>query len=89
MLLFIVARDDPDRYRDLRHWFRGHRDVAVVLDRRYGERRLEDQPWPYERRASQRRRNQHVEQELALLGWSVVEGADAIELTATAGVASS
>ena len=37
--------------------FEGHEDVAIVVDRRYGERRTRQQPVAVERRRMERRRS--------------------------------
>jgi hypothetical protein len=39
MLIFVVARDRPDRYEQLRRHFGNREDVRVILDRRDGEHR--------------------------------------------------
>lgn len=36
--------------------FEGREDVEVIVDRRYGERRIQKRPVPAERRSGQRRR---------------------------------
>jgi hypothetical protein len=39
MLIFVVARDRPDRYEELRRQFEDRDGVKIILDRRNGERR--------------------------------------------------
>jgi hypothetical protein len=39
MLIFVVARNRPDRYEELRRQFGDRDGVRIILDRRNGERR--------------------------------------------------
>jgi hypothetical protein len=39
MLIFVVARDRPDRYEELRRQFEDRDGVKIILDRRNGEHR--------------------------------------------------
>ena len=74
MLLFVVARDRLDRYDDLHQKFARGGDVAVLLDRREGDRRKRAGAFPgVEQRRRERRRRFHVEKELKILGWSMID----------------
>jgi hypothetical protein len=74
MLLFVVARDRLDRYEELQRTAAGQSGVSVILDRREGDRRERERTFPgAERRRPERRRRFHVEKELKLLGWSVID----------------
>jgi hypothetical protein len=62
MLIFVVARDRPDRYEQLRRHFGNREGARIVLDRRNGERRAS--------LGEERRRfddDTHLE-----FGWSVI-----------------
>jgi|RhiMetdeSRZDD1v2_1073273.scaffolds.fasta_scaffold156355_2 hypothetical protein len=54
--LIIVQSDRRDLYSDLRRNFKPDKRVDVILDRRRGERRLEDGPVASDRRRQPRRR---------------------------------
>lgn len=74
VLLFVVARDRLERYEDLRQRFSSGNDVEVILDRREGERRARERGFrDVERRRHERRRRFHVDKELKLLGWSMID----------------
>ncbi len=80
MLVFLVGRTRLDRYEELGRRFAGWRDVRVVLDRREGDRRGAGRQYEgADRRWRQRRRRPRVEQELSLLGWSVIDTDEAAE----------
>lgn len=70
-LLMIVSRDRPALYEHLRTEFEGDHGIAVVLDRRLGERRRASEPVTPEQRRADRRR-QDVDQQLRRLGWATV-----------------
>lgn len=74
-ILMIVARDRPDLYDRLRQEFSGDRAVAVVLDRRFGERRSEtaDAATTEQRLADRRQRD--IEDGLQRLGWATARRA--------------
>ena len=65
--LFIVSRDFPDLYEYLTERFSDDEKAAVLLDRRYGERR---RAWSgfeghqLDRRQADRRFRTHLEEEL-------------------------
>lgn len=61
--LFLVSRDRPELYEQLVRDFADDRDVQVVLDRRFGERRQRLQEHRPERRRADRRRS--------LDGWTI------------------
>ena len=68
-LLMIVARNEPKLYERLRLEFDGDDEVAVVLDRRVGERRRLPQTVTADQRRTDRRRALADEQ-LKHLGWA-------------------
>ena len=68
-VLMIVARDRTELYERLRQEFANDRAVAVVMDRRYGQRRRATVAvTPEQRRAERRRRD--IEDDLRRLGWA-------------------
>lgn len=72
-LLFIVSRDNHDQYEVLKRHFAGEeRVVEVVLDRRKGERRVDDVPPEIERRRGEDRRQHNIEGELQAKGWALI-----------------
>ena len=70
-LLFVVDRNESDRYEYLRRAFSSDDRVAVILDRRHGERRSSRTRIPNDRRRVDRRirENHH---ELARLGYALI-----------------
>jgi hypothetical protein len=68
-LLMIVARNEPKLYERLRLEFEGDDEVAVVLDRRVGDRRRLPQAVAADQRRADRRRALADEQ-LKHLGWA-------------------
>jgi hypothetical protein len=70
-LLFLVARDQPDLWDQLNKEFSG-RDVAVVVDRRRGERRRAEGSSADNRRQSERRESAEVDREVRSRGFSVI-----------------
>lgn len=70
-LLFLVARDQPDLWDQLSKEFSG-RDVAVVVDRRRGERRRQEGDAGAERRHSDRRSREDIDREVRSRGFSVI-----------------
>ena len=75
-VLMIVARDRESLYERLCGEFAGDSAVIVVLDRRYGERRLRSEPGSSEQPESERRqrdrRQRQIEDQLRRLGWATV-----------------
>ena len=69
--LWIIPRDDPERYEYFRNHFADRPDVEVILDRRQGKRRRRVEGSPIERRRGERRRSS-VERDLAILGFALV-----------------
>jgi hypothetical protein len=63
-LLFVVSRDDVDRYHLLKR--------AFVLDRRFGERRQRGGLAAVERRLNGDRRRREVADDVQRLGWAIV-----------------
>ena len=70
-VLMIVSRERPGLYAHLCQEFEGDQAIAVVLDRRFGERaRASESSTPEEQQAERRRRG--VDQQLRSLGWATV-----------------
>ena len=71
--LFIVSREQLDLYRYLSREFSREADVRVILDRRYGERRVGREPrMSRERRRADRRARQDVRTQITTLGYAFV-----------------
>ncbi len=70
--LWIVARDHIGLYESLQHAYRESDTIAVVLDRRLGERRRGAQPVPGERRSRDRRKPMTLADDVRLRGYVVV-----------------
>jgi hypothetical protein len=68
-VLMIVARDRADLYDRLRQEFANDRAVAVVLDRRYGQRRQACVAVTAEQRQAERR-HRDIDDDLRRLGWA-------------------
>ena len=54
-MTIVVQRPYAHLEKELRSTFVGHEGVQVMVDRRYGERRLTEQPVSVERRRADRR----------------------------------
>jgi hypothetical protein len=74
-VLMIVARDRPDLYDRLRQEFNNDRAVAVVLDRRFGERRREVVEAATAEQRQRDRRRRDVDDGLQRLGWATARTA--------------
>jgi hypothetical protein len=74
-MLFIVARDQPALYQTLLTEFGAERDIEVLYDRRFRERRRQQVMWPEERRRGDRRNRPDVDSQLQSLGWVLVRSA--------------
>ncbi len=71
--LFIVSREQLDLYRYLSREFSAESDVQVILDRRYGERRVGgDSRTTRERRRAERRARSEVRSQITTLGYAFV-----------------
>lgn len=71
-LLFVVGRNESRRYEYLCRAFEGDERVAVILDRRHGERRNSRARIPNDcRRADRRIRKNHCQ--LAHLGYALID----------------
>ena len=70
-LFFVVSRGYPHVYDDLRAAFRESAEVAIVLDRRFGDRRRQQAPPPCEDRRKAERR-QPPDDRFASIGWRIV-----------------
>lgn len=71
-MLFIVARDQPDLLASLEREFASEREVQVLFDRRYGERRQQPLRVVEDRRRLDRRMRPQVDAHLQAIGWVVV-----------------
>ncbi len=71
-LLFVVSRDSVKRYEDLKRAFSDREAVAVILDRRRGERRRPDARPGADRRRADRRSRPEIDAELKSIGYSVI-----------------
>ena len=69
VILMIVARDRPDLYDRLLKEFGRDRAVAVVLDRRFGQRRRSEVTVTEDHRQAERRLRD-IEDDLRRLGWA-------------------
>jgi len=70
-LVFIVSRHRPKLHDYLQDEFARNAEVAVIVDRRLGERRLQE----VERRPERRqidRRQALVDERLRAMGWAIV-----------------
>ncbi len=56
-MCIIIRRPYAHLGEEIRRTFKGQKDVRVVVDRRYGERRLGQQPVVVERRRADRRKS--------------------------------
>jgi hypothetical protein len=74
-VLMIVARDRPDLYDRLRQEYNPDRAVAVVLDRRFGERRREVVEAATAEQRQRDRRRRDVDDGLQRLGWATARTA--------------
>jgi len=70
-LVFIVSRHRPKLHEYLQNEFAGNDEVAVIVDRRLGDRRLREVEHGPERRQTDRRQAQ-VDERLQSLGWAIV-----------------
>jgi hypothetical protein len=57
MYYVIIGRDCATMQQELVTGVQGRKDVRVTLNRRYGERRADDQPKSPDRRRKERRRS--------------------------------
>ena len=62
--LIIVARDQPELWRALTREFGQSQEIRVLLDRRLGERRKEDQVYAPDRRGMDRRSLPRIEDDV-------------------------
>jgi hypothetical protein len=70
-LVFVVSRQQPERYDFLKRAFSDEETVEIVLDRRRGQRRRQSVASDTERRRSDRRtmdRNGEIDR----LGWTLI-----------------
>jgi hypothetical protein len=70
-LVFVVSRQQPERYDFLKRAFNDEETVEIVLDRRRSQRRRQSDPPAPERRRGDRRtlyRNGEIDR----LGWTLV-----------------
>ncbi|MBI2462608.1 MAG: hypothetical protein HYV61_14155 [Candidatus Rokubacteria bacterium] len=73
--LVIVRQDRPSLYEYFKTYTEKPGEIAVISDRRIGERRQQPDPVPFERRRRQRRTplSPHQEQELEEMWFRIVE----------------
>jgi hypothetical protein len=57
MYYVIISRQCANMQRELASAFQGRKDITVILDRRYGERRVDREPTPRNRRRKDRRQS--------------------------------
>ena len=62
--LIIVARDQPELWRALTREFGQSQEIRVLLDRRLGERRKDDQFYAPDRRGMDRRSMRRIEDDV-------------------------
>jgi hypothetical protein len=70
-LVFIVSRHRPKLLEYLQQEFAGNAEVAVIVDRRLGDRRLREVGHGEERRQADRRQAL-VDERLRSMGWAIV-----------------
>lgn len=70
-LVFIVARHRAKLHEYLQQEFAGNDEVAIIVDRRLGERRLREVEPGQERRQTDRRQAL-VDERLRSMGWAIV-----------------
>ena len=70
-LVFIVSRHRPKLHEYLQQEFAGNAEVAVIVDRRLGERRLQEIDRSSDRRQTDRRQAL-VDERLRSMGWAIV-----------------
>ena len=73
LFLYVVARDRRDLYEQLKAEFAGRDGVAVVLDRRRGERRRSSRTLGSDLRRAGRRKQPELDHELRTVGSFVTE----------------
>ena len=77
-LVFVVSREALDHYESFRRAFADDDKVAVILDRRsgerrkIGERRKTSSPRDAERRRTDRRSKPRIDDRLRWQGWAMV-----------------
>lgn len=57
MYYVVISRQCANMQQELAAALHGRKDIRVILDRRYGERRVENKPTPLERRRRDRRKS--------------------------------
>jgi len=70
-LVFIVSRHRPKLHEYLQKEFAGNAEVAVIVDRRLGERRLREVDHRPDRRQIDRR-DALTDERLRSMGWAIV-----------------
>jgi len=70
-LVFIVSRHRSKLHEYLQQEFAGNDEVAIIVDRRLGERRLQEVEQRPERRQTDRRQAL-VDERLRAMGWAIV-----------------
>ncbi|HEY7541114.1 MAG TPA: hypothetical protein VIF11_13285 [Methylomirabilota bacterium] len=70
-LVFIVSRHRPKLHEYLQQEFAGNAEVAVIVDRRLGERRIREVEHRQDRRQIDRR-DALADERLRSMGWAIV-----------------
>lgn len=71
-VLMIVSRERPTLFERLSEEFEGDAGIAVVLDRRVGERRRASHAVTAAEQRRADRRQQNIQVQLRRLGWATV-----------------
>jgi hypothetical protein len=70
-LVFVVSRHRPKLHEYLQEEFAGNDEIAVIVDRRLRDRRLQEVDRNPERRETDRRQGL-VDERLRAMGWAIV-----------------
>jgi len=70
-LVFVVSRDNLEKFEELKREFANEEIVDVILDRRHADRRVRDVTPELERRHGDRRRRE-VQPQLQEKGWALI-----------------
>jgi hypothetical protein len=80
--LYVVARNRRDLYERLRAEFAAEHDIAVIIDRRSRERRLDTRGHPVDLRRMDRRIQPEMDAELRAAGAFITACADVMLVVA-------
>src|SRR5262249_59024999 len=70
--LLVVARHRRELYEEIKRAFAGHESVEVILDRRMGERRQDNEGPQPDRRRRSRRNRPGIDEQLRTIGWALL-----------------